>query len=616
MQDAENVTSNGCPPDGWERFGLALCAVSTVLVMGWLLRFCHYGIDFTDEGLYLVSIANPFNYDWSASQFGFVYHPLYLLLGGDIASLRQANLLITFGLAWALVSTLLKVLVPGNHSGNLPRLVVSAGFASASMMLLGVFWLPTPSYNSLALQALLVAATGLVLAESIESRSSVFGWALIGVGGWLAFMAKPTTALALGACVGLTLLVARKVRFRLLAVAVVTASMLLILSALVIDGSPLKFVERLQTGAELASYLGSGHTFRQLLRLDEFQLIEREKITLAVLAITAIFATVSTCSQHGWLKLVGALLCASLFSVVVAFTLGYTNDGVGFGQFKSLLIWSVTWAALVIGFASYRYRLFVKVPAEHWVLGLAFIAFPHVYAFGTGNNYWKAGGSAGVFWLLAGFVFVAPIARNQKSWVVFLPLALVTQVTTVLLLNPSIESPYRQPQALRLHDQAMVVGTEGSLLVLSKGYAEYLRAAVSGAKAAGFKADTPVIDLSGQSPTTLYALRAENLGQAWVVGGYPGSLKLATAALKRVSCEKIAGAWLLVEDKGSRSIPNELLASVGANVTEHYQAVASWNTAAGAGDYPYPPQRPQTLLRPTRAFGDAVRVCNDKRRGT
>ena len=96
MQDAGNVTSNGYRPDGWERFGLALCAVSTVLVMDWLLRFCHYGIDFTDEGLYLVSIANPFNYDWSASQFGFVYHPLYLLLSGDIASLRQANLLITF----------------------------------------------------------------------------------------------------------------------------------------------------------------------------------------------------------------------------------------------------------------------------------------------------------------------------------------------------------------------------------------------------------------------------------------------------------------------------------------------------------------------------------------
>ena len=580
--------------------------------MGWLLRICQYGIEFTDEGFYLVSIANPFNYDWSASQFGFVYHPLYLLLGGDIAALRQANLLITFGLAWALVSTLLRVLVPTNYSDNLPRLVVSAGFATASMMLLGL-WLPTPSYNSLALQALLVSATGLVLAESNESRSSVFGWALIGVGGWLAFMAKPTTALALGACVGLTLLVARKVRFRLLTVAVATALVLLILSALVIDGSPLKFIQRLQTGAEFASYLGSGHTFSQLLRLDEFQLIDREKNTLAVLAITAVFATVLTCSQRWWLKLVGALLCASLFSVVVAFTLGYTNNGVGFGQFKSLLIWSVTWAALVIGFASYRFRLLVKVPIAHWVLGLAFIAFPHAYAFGTGNNYWSAGGAAGVFWLLAGFVFVAPIARSQKNWMVFLPLALVTQVTIVLLLHPSIESPYRQPQALRLQDQPMVVGTEGSSLLLSKGYAEYLRAAVSGAKAAGFQPGTPVIDLSGQSPTILYALRSENLGQAWVVGGYPGSLKLATAALKRVSCEKVASAWLLVEDKGPRSIPNELLASVGANVSDHYQAVASWNTAAGAGDYPQ--QRAQTLLRPTRAFGDAVRVCNDKLRG-
>ena len=58
--------------------------------------------DFTDEGFYLNWIAHPSLYKASHTQFGFIYHPLYLLFGGDIVLLRQANILITLALAWLL----------------------------------------------------------------------------------------------------------------------------------------------------------------------------------------------------------------------------------------------------------------------------------------------------------------------------------------------------------------------------------------------------------------------------------------------------------------------------------------------------------------------------------
>ena len=119
-----------------------------------------------------------------------------------------------------------------------------------------------------------------------------------------------------------------------------------------------------------------------------------------------------------------------------------------------------------------------------------------------------------------------------------------------------------------------------------------------------------MIDLSGQSPGILYALHAESIGQAWTIGGYPGSLKLATAALRRVSCDKVATAWLLVEPKGPRSIPDELLSNFGANLAEDYDSVATWRTAEGAGGYQG--QRIQMLLKPTRSKSIAVQACNDK----
>ena len=53
-------------------------AIAGLSLLGWVLLNCRAGFDFTDEGFYLNWIANPWNYRASLSQFGFVYHPLYL----------------------------------------------------------------------------------------------------------------------------------------------------------------------------------------------------------------------------------------------------------------------------------------------------------------------------------------------------------------------------------------------------------------------------------------------------------------------------------------------------------------------------------------------------------
>jgi hypothetical protein len=106
------------------------------------------------------------------------------------------------------------------------------------------------------------------------------------------------------------------------------------------------------------------------------------------------------------------------------------------------------------------------------------------------------------------------------------------------------------------------------------------------AKKAGFEPNTPLIDLSGQSPGILYAIGAENIGSAWIIGDYPGSLKLAETALTRISCEKISVAWILFEKDGPRSIPTELMLRLGADFPISYERVGTWQIAKGAGGYP------------------------------
>jgi len=68
-----------------------LSACATLLVLAWILKFCAYGFDFSNEGFYLVWLSDPFAYDYaySITHFGFVYHPIFLLIAFTLLWLSE-----------------------------------------------------------------------------------------------------------------------------------------------------------------------------------------------------------------------------------------------------------------------------------------------------------------------------------------------------------------------------------------------------------------------------------------------------------------------------------------------------------------------------------------------
>lgn len=566
-----------------KRILVSLCAIGTILILAWVIKYSHYGIDFTDESYYLVWISNPFLYDWSLSQFGYIYHPLYVILGGDIANIRQANILITFSLSWCVALLFLKSLAPKNITEKITLHVTAAGLATTSLIAFDT-WLTTPSYNSLAFQAVLITSIGMLMSEKDRSSSSLSGWILIGIGGWLSLMAKPSTALALATGVLVYLLIARKFSIRMLLLAVVSALALLLASAILIDGSIYKFAARLSTGVQLAAGLGSRHTLMDIIRLDSFQLGLREKLALLLLAVASFFATYLVSSKNIIGIIFSLLISALFFCIIALLSLGVIQRTAGFSQLQGLIIWGVVFSTLAVGIFCGRKKI-LTIPAAQLGIGLLFFAMPHIYAFGTNGNYWQAGSSASIFWLLGGLVLLSPTVCARQGWWFAIPLVLASQAVTVMLLQTGLEQPYRQTQPLRLNNTLIEIGATGSNLVLSTGYAKYLEDAKKAAQNANFNSDTPVIDLTGQSPGILYALKAENIGQAWTVGGYPGSLKVATIALNRTSCKKIAAAWVLFEPDGPRNISTEIMLSQGADFPKNYRRMGIWLTAEGAGGY-------------------------------
>jgi hypothetical protein len=588
---------------------LTFSVISIFFTLGWVLWYCHYGIDFTDESFYLVWISNPFNYSISTTQFGFIYHPLYQVLNGNIVALRQSNILITFFLAWVLSNIFLKSVYGGQALSSMHRLIISGGIATASLVSL-VFkewWLPTPSYNTLALQALLVAAIGLLLADKKISRVSVAGWALIGIGVWLAFMAKPTTAAALSLCSALYLLVAGKFSFLFLVISLATALGVLVLSALSIDGSVIAFIDRLKGGLELANTLESNRTLAQLLRLDDFHLSGRARFILIV--TTAVIFSSAYLSQAKIKAMAyGGTILSIIFALASsAIVFGVTHKTLNVGPFQGLLLWSIPFAAILVGFALCRFKGLLQISRLQWALALSFLLFPYAYAFGTGNNYWASSSGAAIFWVLAGLVLLSPIAPNLKFPALLLPFGLAVQLVTVALVQTGIEAPYRQPQPLRENNYEIEIGRPGSKLMLSKDFGLYFSEAVDLAKRAQFIEGTPMIDLSGQSPGILYAIGASSIGAPWILGGYPDSDKFAVEALKRVPCEELSVAWLLTEPESSRKISPEILSSYGADLAKDFEIVGMFMTAEGAAGHKE--ARLQQFLKPVRSIHIAMTAC-------
>jgi len=568
-----------------ERIIPILSVIGTVAILAWVLWFSRYGIDFTDESFYLVWIANPFQYSLSATQFGFVYHPLYKLLDGNIAALRQTNILISFGLTWALVDIFFKTVFGTKAFERLSRLVMSSAIAVAAVAypVFAGFWLPTPSYNSLALQALLIVASGLLLADATASRRAIFGWILIGVGGWLAFMAKPTTAAALALCVSLYLVATEKLIVRFVAISLAVTISLLTLSALIIDGSISSFVDRLKGGVEVGRILGAGHTLAEIFRLDNFFLDGHTKLLLGVSTAVIFLSVYCSQAKNKLTRFVGLVLSITSALLILAiitriFRLPLAADG-----FQGLLLCAVPFAVILAGLAIYKFEGIFQTSRHHWALALVFLVFPYAYAFGSGDNYWSFGANAGIFWILASLVFMKKIALSPQCPALFLAVGFSVQSITVALVQAGMETPYRQPQPLHSNNYEITVGPSGSTLILPQSFGKYIAEAMDVAALSGFKKGTPVIDLTGRSPGILYAIGASNIGQAWTIGGYPGSEALAVAMLRKSACQELSIAWLLVEPEGPRAVSPTILSSFGANVVTDFEVVGKFMTAKGAG---------------------------------
>lgn len=543
-----------------------LIATCTLVVT--VSSFCFNGIDLTDESFYLIWISKPYLYKWTATLFGFIYHPLYKILGESIALLRIFNTFITFLLSLVLTKTVLIRITPETfvNKNIWPKVI---GLASAGLLsiIINSYWLPTPSYNTLCLQALLI--TTIALSRITYSpQQPLLNWIILSFGAVLVFCAKPTSAFLLAFLVLSYLLSTVQPQKKQLFLTFILTIIILTIIALLYDNSVHQFYIRLSRGAYLSKVL-SHNTLLKSFRIDHLIMGSQTKKTFFLLTLTNIFFFIALNLKNKWLHLSLQLIQLSLLIASLLFIFFYPSIPITSSADKNLLIASIPLSLIIYGLGYSLFHLKFSFNKKLFTFFIYLLALPYVYVFGTGNNYWHAMGPSSIFWVLGGIVFLKA-CKPKRVDTILEHISITTFILTTLFICLGFNTPYRQP-SLSQHTEPVQIMANKETLKFSKDYALFLNSLIKVSRSYGFTNDTPMIDLTGHSPGVLFILGAKSLGQPWLLGGYPGSQKLALASLQTETCDDISQSWLLIEINGKTVIDESILNEFGLDIKEDYK---------------------------------------------
>lgn len=486
-------------------YSAAWTTAATVLAWGIVLWGTGRGLDVTDEGFYLNSISRPDLYPATYTQFGFLLHPIYLLLGGDLVLLRLTGVvLVTLAAVFFASSSLRLPGVPAMPGAG--RVAVVLGGACA--VLLAYFpWLPTPNYNLLNLFGVMLIFGGwfqFLTTRLAWHRSTAI--VLFAIGFATVALVKPTAAPVLAAGImGLTLPFGRRALIEVIAGG--TLSLVLVALALVaIDGNLSAAIQRYRDVLALNALSGTGHD------------------------LSSTFA-------------VGA---GMLIGIPAAYALG-------------------RW-------------LWPNADRRHLAAILALILAPFALALGTNTGILHSVPRAGVFWVVAAahiVIFAAP--SRIRVPLTCLAMAICATLVAIVIAR-AVQKPYRLNGPLWAQTEWISSANSEHVVKVDPATADYFRALVTGAKSAGFQSGTPVIDLSGMGPTTIYMLGGAAVGLPWINGGYSGSRDLAVYVLATVPKDELRRAWILTSPGGHGYLPTDILTDIGLKFPDDYEEVARGTT--------------------------------------
>jgi len=576
-------------------------ALAVLALLSQTVYLAPRGFDLTDESMYLMLTADPWAYNLSVFNHGFFYHPWYSLADGDITFLRLANIgltwLLFFGLAFTLVKRIELESAAPWLNGRLHR-CLAAWLLTAPAQLLLYYLGPTPSYNTLCGQGLALSLWGLLLAGHQRRAFAVSGWVMLGLGGALTFMGKPSSALLLALGAALYILAAHRGRLPWVLLAVAAASAVMAALAFSASGSLEGFVNDYKLALQAFSAEEGTHSLKELLLgFLRRPYLWSSRHSLIFFAAAALSCAYVSLGRAGWkYEIFGELFLLALLGIAVGWVSGFFRILYGLSAFCLL-------AAPVGALLALRLRKGVPIPQglrpSLLKFALLLLFMPYIFAFGTNNDYVHQTALASVFWLMAAVTLVAALDSGRDKTIAALKVMAAFSIFFICgLTRFQAEHPYRQSQPLWRQSRVITAFSSGRDFIVADDLHDYLAELQKTAAAAGFKKGDCLIDLTGHSPGAAYFLGAKAPGQPWLIGGYRDSRHWLTSNFDRLPPDDLKGCWVLLEPEGPRPNDPAWLAKYGLEVADMSEAGSVRAYFMNEGKY-----FRQILLKPNASAG-------------
>jgi hypothetical protein len=574
--------------------------VPTMWVLVRLVRNCWRGLDFTDEGMYLLSADSQSRLSSFHNAFGRYTRVLYRLAGFDVGRFRAAGLfLLVFAAATAgnqVVSTAQRLTgksVPYGVRCASVCGVVSGTLAYYTLMLL------TPSYNMLNLIGLLLLIAGVCglvsdYREPVRGKTQTIGvdivWLLTCVvGTTIATMGK-ISSLAIGVLFIGTSVTRTRMRssrrnrtiWGILVVAGIALAHSLFVNPL---GTTVRQIARGQSGLELldpayglgAAISSVGDAMREI-ATKSFSVVG---VALIFPLVVQIFERKSTSRSAYRIEVAFAL--ALVTAAVRVHSLSDWNQG---HPPLSAVSWiGVSMVLLSLAALGRAARTVTVTGGRHalvsfYILLICFLAAGAGFAFGSNNGFFvQLSGGVGLLVLAA--VFMLLVAHPGQAGILAVTLVLSASLFAYRIVVKGELVPYRQ-EPLATQTVPVSIGPRGGSLALSANTARFVADIRREATKNGWQPGTRLLDLSAYAASVLYLLEAKPpLTIIPSVCCYSGQNDLARWSLAQAveadGKEVWRRAWLLTLDvPKNKGVDVEILSKIDRSLSKDYKLVGTF----------------------------------------
>jgi len=552
--------------------------------------------DFTDGSYYWLYTKYAESF-FGVTQFGHYTGIIYTLVFKNIFLHRVVGAVLLLGAFFYLTYYVEKKTEQIIKSERLVNKSTAWLMTSFLLFFYGNYFLVGLSYNWLSFLGTIMFLGGIFSLLDKDKKASflIYKYLYLSLGGWLAWNAKPTTAVGLVFILCVFLLIHYKKeeikKLQLLKWSSVFMLIFLCLHIVFFEKGINAYIKEYADGLEAVDILGVHKVTitKKILELwGEYTslLVDviSKKVTLIVIAIAIglkvtfwimCYSNTSTRQSEKFLA------WSSTFLLIIAFI--PLDMGFGIRQLSLTLLYFYT-AFFCVGVINLDMEIVVYgkqdkslgfIYQKLYLLSLSVLLLlaPFAVVIGTGNTYSAHMYGFLGFILLAIYILIRSNSFFKKISGIFVVFWLIIAVVTVI--KAGMTSPYRMPESVFAETYETKFLTDNNHLNLNGKANKYIVELQKNALENDWVVGDSLIDLTGATPGAALALGAHVYGAPWLLGGYKGSNDFAIFVLKKTAKKDLRSAWVLSSPDARRKLDVAILNKLGLDFPARYKKVGT-----------------------------------------